>query len=191
MLLRPVLPFHLWPLITFAAALAVSDALSQDCGLRTDIKWPNDLLAGERKICGILSETVETPQGRAVVVGIGINLKREAYPADLKTVATSLGEATGNDVEKERILVSLQRGLSHWYSLLQGADGPQSILDTWTRRSSYAFGRVVDVINGEETFRGVTCGLESDGALRVETEGEGIRIVRAGDILSIRRLPEK
>jgi BirA family transcriptional regulator, biotin operon repressor / biotin---[acetyl-CoA-carboxylase] ligase len=190
MLLRPILPFHLWPLVTFAAALAASDALAEGCGLPTDIKWPNDLLAGERKICGILSETVETPQGRAIVVGIGINLRNGAYPGDLRTIATSVAEATGKAVETEEILGSLQKSLSHWYSLLQENDGPQKVLETWTTRSSYASGKVVDIINGEETFRGVTRGLESDGALRVETEAEGIRVVRAGDVVSLKRPTE-
>jgi BirA family transcriptional regulator, biotin operon repressor / biotin---[acetyl-CoA-carboxylase] ligase len=187
-LLRPKLPFHLWPLITFAAALAVSDALAEGSDLQTDIKWPNDLLAGERKICGILSETIETPQGRAVVVGIGINLKSEAYPEDLRTTATSVSEATGEAADKERILLSLQEALSRWYSLLQGDDGPERILQSWTSRSSYASGRNVAIINGDETFSGITRGLESDGALRVETDAAGIKIIRAGDVVSLRTL---
>lgn len=191
MLLRPVIPFQLWPLITFAAALAASDALVEACGLRTDIKWPNDLLAGERKICGILSETIETPQGRALVVGIGINLENGAYPADLRTTATSVAEATGKAVEKEKIVELLQQRLSDWYSLLQENDGPQRVLANWTSRSSYASGRVVDIANGEETFRGITRGLESDGALRVETEAGAIRVVRAGDVVSLRRTSER
>ena len=186
MLLRPQLPIQIWPLITFAAALATSDALAEACGLQTDIKWPNDLLAGERKICGILSETVETPQGRAVVVGIGINLTSDAYPAELETVATSVAEATGELVAKERIVDPLQQALSQWYSTLQETDGPKRTLEAWTNRSSFASGKVVDIINSDETFRGVTRGLEPDGALRVETE-EGIRIVRAGDVVSLRR----
>src|SRR5262245_36288145 len=88
-LLRPEILPHSWPLITFMAALAAGDALNDSAGLQTDIKWPNDLLAGERKICGILSETVDTSTGRAFVVGIGINLTAEAYPPDLVEVATS------------------------------------------------------------------------------------------------------
>jgi len=79
-LLRPSMPINQWSLLTFMAALAVSDALRDACELKTDIKWPNDLLAGERKICGILAEAIETDKGRAVVVGIGINLTTEAFP---------------------------------------------------------------------------------------------------------------
>src|SRR5919107_2486598 len=72
-LLRPTIPQNYWPLITFMAAIAVGDALREAAGVETDIKWPNDLLSGERKICGILAEGIETPNGRAVIVGIGTN----------------------------------------------------------------------------------------------------------------------
>src|SRR5262245_25271114 len=57
--LRPEGEARIWPLITFVAALAVHDALLQCCGLQTDIKWPNDVLANDRKLCGILAETWE------------------------------------------------------------------------------------------------------------------------------------
>src|SRR6201986_1895685 len=63
--LRPRLDAREWPLVTLAAGLAVRDALFEACALETDIKWPNDLLARGRKLCGILAETVETPRGRA------------------------------------------------------------------------------------------------------------------------------
>src|SRR5262245_27321985 len=88
-LLRPSIAMEQWPLITFMAVLAVGDALSEACAVTTDIKWPNDLLSGERKICGILAEAVETPVGRAVVLGMGVNLTSDAYPNELSGVATS------------------------------------------------------------------------------------------------------
>ena len=185
-LLRPEIPLYLWPLITFMAALAVGDGLQNAFDLQTDIKWPNDLLAGERKICGILSETIDTPTGRVVIVGIGINLTRQAYPADLQNVATSVEEQTGRPPVKEAVISSLQDALAHWYGVLQKDGGDQTVLQTWIERSPYAEGKLIDVVNGEETFRGVTRGLERDGALRVETETGGIRIVRAGDVVNVR-----
>ncbi|HYY43307.1 MAG TPA: biotin--[acetyl-CoA-carboxylase] ligase, partial [Pyrinomonadaceae bacterium] len=94
--LRPRLaPAH-WPLITLAAALAVRDALTTTCALTPDIKWPNDLLAAGRKLCGILAEVVETTQGRACIVGIGINLTEHAFPPELQAQATSVAGATGS-----------------------------------------------------------------------------------------------
>jgi BirA family transcriptional regulator, biotin operon repressor / biotin---[acetyl-CoA-carboxylase] ligase len=180
-LLRPVIAVERWPLITFMAALAVGDALSEACGVTTDIKWPNDLLSGERKICGILAEAVETPSGRAVVLGMGINLTADAYPAEIAVVATSVAEASGRAAERETLLASLVQALSRWYSLLHEPDGAEKIVAAWTSRSSFASGKPVQVANGDEVWQGITCGVESDGALRLQTADE-IKIVRAGDV---------
>ena len=180
-LLQPTIAQDRWPLITFMTALAVGDALSEACDLSTDIKWPNDLLSGERKICGILAEAVETPTGRAVVVGIGINLTAEAYPVEIAGLATSVAEASGRPAERETLLSALMRALSRWYSLLHEVDGGEKIVAAWTSRSSYASGKPVQVANGDEVWQGITCGVENDGALRLETT-DGMKLVRAGDV---------
>lgn len=185
-LLRPKIPPSSWPLITFMAALAVGDALSEAAGVHTDIKWPNDLLSGERKICGILAEAIETPTGRAVVLGIGINLTPKAFPEDLKSVATAVSEATGRQPERETILAALLRALSRWYSLLNEPDGLEKIIAAWSNRSSYASGRLVQVSNGDEVWQGTTCGVEPDGALRLNTVSGEMKLVRAGDVYSLR-----
>jgi BirA family biotin operon repressor/biotin-[acetyl-CoA-carboxylase] ligase len=185
-LLRPTIPVDRWSLITFMTALAVNDALRAACDLETDIKWPNDLLAGERKICGILAEAIETEKGRAVVVGIGVNLTKEAFPPTLVEVAISVEEVTTKPPEREVLLTALLQAFSSWYSMLQENGGQQHILEAWASRSSYAKGRQVSVTNGVEVISGITRGLESDGALRVETGKDGIRIVRAGDVTSLR-----
>jgi BirA family biotin operon repressor/biotin-[acetyl-CoA-carboxylase] ligase len=182
-LLRPALPTEDWPLITFMAALAVGDALREATGLETDIKWPNDLLANERKICGILAEAIETPAGRAVIVGIGINLTQNAFPPELSDVATSVSEATGQNPERETILAALLPALSRWYALL---NEPDKIVAAWCSRSSYANGKLVQVSNGDEVWQGTTCGVEHDGALRLGTASGEIKLVRAGDVYSVR-----
>ena len=172
-LLRPAISVDQWPLITFAAALAVGDALQEAAGVQTDIKWPNDLLSGERKICGILAETIDTPGGRAVIVGIGINLTPDAFPD-----ATSVSEATGTRPDREAILAALLSALVRWYSLLGERE---KIVAAWSSRSSYAIGKLVQVTNGDEVWQGTTCGVEADGALRLRTNG-GIKLIRAGDV---------
>ena len=184
-LLRPALAPDRWPLITFVAALAVSDALREAAEVQTDIKWPNDLLASERKIGGILAEAIETPTGRAVVVGIGINLINDAFPQELVTVATSVAEESGRQPERENILAALLRALGRWYSLLQEPEGTEKIVAAWSSRSSYASGKLVQVTNGDEVLQGVTHGVENDGALRLET-AQGIQLIRAGDVTSLR-----
>ena len=185
-LLRPKIAPNYWPLITMMAAVAVYDALGEACRLQADIKWPNDLLSGERKICGILAEAIETPAGRAVIVGIGINLTENSYPSELANVATSVSEAAGRPADREAVLVALLRWLTHWYSLLNESAGPESIVNAWSSRSSYAFGRLVQVSNGDEAWQGTTCGIERDGALRLRMEDGEIRLVRAGDVQQLR-----
>ena len=180
-LLQPAIPQDQWPLITFMAALAVGDALGEACDVVADIKWPNDLLSGERKICGILAESVETPAARAVIVGIGINLTADAYPAEIADVATSVAEASGRAPERETLLAALLRALSRWYPLLHEVEGAERIVAAWSSRSSYASGKRVQVANGDEVWQGITRGVEPDGALRVETP-DGVKIVRAGDV---------
>lgn len=185
-LLRPKIATNYWPLITMMAAVAVYDTLGEACRLQADIKWPNDLLSGERKICGILAEAIETPMGRAVVLGIGINLTPQAFPRELKTVATSVSQATGRQPERETILAALLRALSRWYSLLHDSGGPEKIIAAWSSRSTYATGRLVQVSNGDEVWQGTTCGVEDDGALRLNTANGEMKLVRAGDVYSLR-----
>ena len=186
--LRPRIPQSSWPLITLAAALAVHDALLEALSLNTDIKWPNDVLANKRKLCGILAETVETAQGRAVVLGIGINLTSSAFPPEVDEFATSAQFETGKLPDLENILRSLMLAIERRYEMLQSVRGDEDIVREWSARSSYARGKRVRVANGQEIIEGTTRGLAADGALRVETDGGEIRMVRAGDVTELRAL---
>ncbi|MDT4895375.1 MAG: BirA family transcriptional regulator [Acidobacteriota bacterium] len=192
LVLRPArLMDRAWPLLTLMAALAVRDALVEACELETDIKWPNDIMVEERKLCGILAETIETETGRAVIIGIGINLDNRAFPPELRAVATSVSSSTGKMPDAETLMQSLIRSLEKYYKILQAANGAEEIISEWSRRSSYARNRRVRATLATETFEGWTRGLEPDGALRVETSTGEIRIVRAGDITSLRVTGDK
>jgi BirA family biotin operon repressor/biotin-[acetyl-CoA-carboxylase] ligase len=185
-ILRPQFDQSLWPLLTLMAAVAAHDALLVACSLETDIKWPNDILVDEKKLCGILAETVDTPSGRAVVIGIGINLTQNAFPTELETIATSVEAATGVAPELANLLESLVRELTTHYDVLNQPGGNAEIIRAWCMRSSYCEGKVIRVADGTETLVGTTRGLERDGALRVETYDGEIRVLRAGDVSSVR-----
>src|ERR687890_157821 len=139
-----------------AAAVAVRDALEEACALRADIKWPNDLLASGRKLCGILAETAEGAAGRAVVLGVGINLTNRAFPPEILAAATSVEEQTGRAPDSEQLLSALTRQLARRYEELHADEGARAILREWEARSSYAHGRRVRVALAEETFDGIT-----------------------------------
>ncbi|MDX6530161.1 MAG: BirA family transcriptional regulator [Blastocatellia bacterium] len=186
LVLRPKLEMNAWPLITLMTALAVCDALQRACRLSADIKWPNDLCVNDRKLCGILAETIETETGTAAIVGIGINLKADSLPATVSDLATSVEAATGMRPDSVRLLDELLKAIGERYELLQSPLGGEHTIREWCAQSSYAFGRQVRVGLEDDTFEGTTRGLESDGALRVETAGGKIRIVRAGDVTALR-----
>jgi BirA family transcriptional regulator, biotin operon repressor / biotin---[acetyl-CoA-carboxylase] ligase len=191
LLLRPKLEMTVWPLLTLMTALAVCDALSKACGLRADIKWPNDLCFNNRKLCGILAETVDTETGPAAVIGIGINLKADGLPATVSSLATSVEAATGAPPDSTRVLTELLKAIGERYDLLQSPSGGEHTIREWCATSSYAIGRQVRVALERDTFEGTTRGLESDGALRVETAGGKIRLVRAGDVTALRATNEE
>ena len=164
------------------SAVVVNDALLAACALQTDIKWPNDILHDEMKLCGILAEIVETPTGRAVVVGIGINLTNESFPPELIATATSVSAATGRQSNLEQVLTHLQSCFVSWYGRLNRAAGPGDIVTAWSERSSFAEGKEIWISDGDAEFCGTTRGLTLEGALKIETETGQLRIVRAGDV---------
>ncbi len=188
--LRPRLAMKKWPLLSLMAAIAASDALREACRIDADIKWPNDIHAGGRKLCGILAETIEASQSRAAVLGIGINLTNAALPEEVCANATSIEELIGAKPDAEEVLGTLLGALDECYARLHAAGGVEETLRGWTRRSTYAEGKRVTVTLGAESFTGKTRGLAEDGALRVETSDGLIKIVRAGDVTALRHAGE-
>jgi len=190
LILRPQFAAPRYTLIPLLAALAVHDALLAVFDLQVDIKWPNDVLINERKLCGILAETVETTAGRAVIVGIGVNLTSEAFPTELREIATSLKQVTKQTIDRDEILRAVVSSLSRRYAQLDTADGDREIISEWEKHSSYAFGKHISVNSANEVITGITRGLEVDGALRIETDEGRIVAVRAGDVTSVRQSKE-
>jgi BirA family biotin operon repressor/biotin-[acetyl-CoA-carboxylase] ligase len=175
-----------WPLLTLMSAVVVHDVLTETYDLDVDIKWPNDILAEGRKLSGILAETVETEQGRAVVIGIGINLTTDCVPQELAGIATSIETISGKKPDPKILLDALVERFAGWYERLDRSSGANEIISEWSTRSSFAEGKQVEVTEVAEAFTGTTRGLEPDGALRVETNSGEIRIVHAGDVSSLR-----
>lgn len=183
--LRPKIDMRFLPLITLMTGVAVHDTL-KEFGLRPDIKWVNDILIGDDKISGILAETVESPLGIAVIVGIGINLTSSNFPEEIATTATSIEMETGNTVTAGDIAERLTHYLSYFYDILNDEDGPADIVHQWRQRSTYFSGKRVRVTLEGTTIEGTTDGLEENGALRVKTADGSVTIVQAGDVERLR-----
>lgn len=93
--------------VTIAAAVAVCDAVETLCGVRPEIKWPNDILLGGRKLCGILAEAFGTGKQGAVIIGAGLNLNTPEFPPELAGIATSLKLHFGRDFDWETAAAEL------------------------------------------------------------------------------------
>ena len=172
-------------MITLAAGIAVHETLAA-LSVPADIKWVNDVLVGGRKIAGILGETTDTPQGLAVILGIGINIANSSFPPAIAGRATSLNTYLAEAVTPTQLATPLIADLKRFYAMLLSPNGTAAIIDEWGRRSSYFKGKAVKVMLEGEVIRGVTDGLAPSGALRVIT-GEGtVRRIQAGQVELLR-----
>jgi len=184
-LLRPqIAPADaLW--LSLAAGLAVRDAVEQVTSLKSDLRWPNDLLFGRRKFCGILSElNAEVTRIRHMVVGIGINVHQQQFPPELRDVATSLYIETGRDWSRQELLTALLQSLDREVNALTAVGeidrASGNILARLERSSSWIRGKRV-YVEGIEGYEGVTEGLDSRGFLQIRTAG-GLRTVYTGGV---------
>jgi len=161
--------------LTTLAAVVVADAISHVCGVQVGIKWVNDLIFDSKKLCGILAEGAGTD---FAVLGIGINVKKSAFPPELADIATSLEEATGVAPNRNRLVAEILRGLAT--ADLEGV----SHMDEYRRRS-LTLGKWVTVLgSGEAVF---VRAIEDDGALLVEDENGNLRRISSGEV-SIRNI---
>lgn len=182
-LLRPRLAPADVIILSLAAGLAVVEAVHEVTGLWGDLRWPNDVLLGGRKFCGILTElNAEVTRVRYVVVGVGMNVNHEGFPAELAEIATSLRIEAGQRFSRVALVAALLRKLDgEQAALREGASAARDrILRRFEERSSYCCGAAV-VVEEDGGYEGVTRGLDERGFLRVES-AQGMRTVLSGGV---------
>jgi BirA family transcriptional regulator, biotin operon repressor / biotin---[acetyl-CoA-carboxylase] ligase len=178
-LLRLALPAPRLPLLPLASGLAAAEAIRKASTLTADLRWPNDLLIGERKAGGILVES--KTEGDAVafaVVGIGMNVHQRPFDAGLATPATSLDLEAGRAISRQELLISLLKSLEREALRLLDPDASRMIPARVEQASTWIRGRQVEV-HGPQACIGVTAGLDEDGFLLVRT-ANGLVTVRTG-----------
>jgi BirA family biotin operon repressor/biotin-[acetyl-CoA-carboxylase] ligase len=181
-LLRPPIAPQQAPLITLVAGLAVRDAIVEQTGLVPDLRWPNDLLFGRRKFCGILTEmNAEQDQIHFVAVGIGINVNHERISNELSAIATSLRIETNRVQSRVELVTRLLRHMDSYYNRFL-SDGPEAIVAKFSAVSSFARGKRVRIESAMETYTGTTDGLEPGGLLRVRRDDGRTLPVIAGTL---------
>ncbi|HQY98800.1 MAG TPA: biotin--[acetyl-CoA-carboxylase] ligase [Propionicimonas sp.] len=177
-LLRPpaAVPLRRWLWLPLLTGLAVADGLRAACGVDAELKWPNDVLIGGRKVCGILTERVED----VVIIGMGINTTLGENQLPVPT-ATSLALA-GADVETGVVAASVLSALGDWYQRwLGGVD----LREAYAQRCT-SVGREVRVqLSATDSVTGWATGIDPNGCLLVEVAGRE-RAFAAGDVVHLR-----
>ncbi|KAA8786326.1 biotin--[acetyl-CoA-carboxylase] ligase [Paenibacillus amylolyticus] len=182
-LLRPELPLNHTPQLTLMTGVAVCRAIRAFTGAEAGIKWPNDLLINDRKICGILLESaVEDHEVRYCIAGIGVdvNFDLQDYPKDLQQIATSIQIETGQAIDRTGLAAAILTEMEHLYFLYQ-KEGFGVISTLW-EALSVSLNRQVTVTNPQGVIEGTAVGLDYSGALVVETQDGARELIISGEV---------
>ncbi len=169
--------------LTLTAAVAVARAIRETLELKAEIKWPNDILIGERKVCGILTEM--STRGQTVdfvTLGIGINanVDIDPFPENLRASLTSLRTELKREVNRERLLQALLEELENQYKIFI-QQGFGQILKEWKNLATF-LGSHVEVAVYDEKISGFATDVDHNGALLIKTKNGIIRKVTSGDV---------
>lgn len=184
-ILKPQIKAEEAMIITSAAAVAVSRAVSKVCGLETAIKWVNDVYANGKKLCGILTEATinfETRLPDYVVVGIGINITPAAFPDEIKGIATSIKENIDTEFTQSKLAAAL---LDELYNIYKDLD-KKTFLDEYKKRS-FIIGHDINVIAPSGSYTATALDINELGNLIVKDKNGDIHTLNSGEI-SVRKI---
>jgi len=182
-LLRPELSPQETTQLTVASATALRRAIKNVTNLTAEIKWPNDLLIGRKKVVGILTEmNAEVDRVRHVILGIGVDVNQDAaeFPPELRKIATSLKIEAGEEISRAELAVEILRELDFDYARICGGKFAQ-VADEW-ETGCLTIGKNVLVQMGIRQIRGCAEALDDDGALLVRTEHGHLERIIGGDV---------
>lgn len=175
--LRLPLPPDSLPVLTLALGLGAAEAITRITDLATDLRWPNDVMLGEKKTAGILVQLVDS----VAIAGIGVNVNHTVFPPELAGEATSLRMASGRPQSREELLAGLLTAIDSFCRMLvEGGRGP--VLDMFARHSSYVRGKHVRVDQPGGVIDGVTAGLDPSGFLILRAADGSESFILAGGV---------
>jgi BirA family biotin operon repressor/biotin-[acetyl-CoA-carboxylase] ligase len=167
--------------VTLTAGVACAEALRNAPGLPAAIKWPNDLVVGLRKVCGILAEAASSNgRLRHVILGYGINVLAASYPVEIAERATSVEAELGRSVDRAAVFAESLACLAERIRELSSG-GFDAMLDAWRALSPGSKGARVEISTPGGWIEAVTSGIDRDGALLAKAGGTVRRIV-AGEV---------
>jgi BirA family biotin operon repressor/biotin-[acetyl-CoA-carboxylase] ligase len=180
-LLRPELDADQLQMVVAAVSLAARAALVRLSGVRPQLKWPNDLVVGDKKIAGLLAEVVATKGGFAVVVGLGVNL---SYRGPEGVTATSVLHESGLTIAPRALLDLVLEEIEPRREHLSSEEG-RGLLRGEYERALATIGQRVRVEQLSGSFEGTATGVDDVGQLLVDIDG-ATRALSVGDVVHVR-----
>jgi len=169
-------------MVTLVMALAVSEAICETCGLRAEIKWPNDVIVNGRKVCGILTEmNVQEGRIRYVIIGVGVNVGDQNFPAELAATATSLQRECGQRLPRAVLIANIMAAFEKYYEAFRQRGDLSCILEKYNR-CLVNMGKEVRVLDPKGEFQGIARGIRKNGELLVELADGSVTEVYAGEV---------
>ncbi|MCI9361350.1 MAG: biotin--[acetyl-CoA-carboxylase] ligase [Hungatella sp.] len=182
LVLKPKLEPSCAPMLTLLAGLAVSVGIEDYCGLKPQIKWPNDLTLEGKKICGILTEmSADMEMIQYVVVGIGINVNIEEFPEEIARTATSLYLETGKKLKRSGMIACIVKRMEEYYEKFLSMADLSCIQEDYEERL-VNLNREVLVLASKDEYKGICRGINKTGELLVEREDKSISQVMSGEV---------
>ena len=180
-LLRPQIEPDHASMLTLVAAMAVAKGIREVSSLKTQIKWPNDIVVQGKKVCGILTEmSAEVGRVHYVVIGIGINVHNRDFPQEIRATATSLDLQAGTRQNRTELIEAVWKAFETYYEDYCKTQDMSVLQEEYNRHLANC-NQEVKVLDGEHSYMGVAKGITKKGELQVETEGE-IRLVSSGEV---------
>jgi len=181
-LLKPEFAPDKASMLTLLAALAVAEGTQSETGCECQIKWPNDVIIGKKKYCGILTEmSSEIDFIHYVIVGIGVNVNTPDFPEELKDKATSLMLETNKPVNRAKIAANILEAFERYYEQFCAAGDLSLVLKEYNDKL-VSLDSEVRVLDPKGEYSGVSKGINSQGELLVEMPDKSIRNVYAGEV---------
>ena len=180
LILRPQTPPSRVARLSLLTALAVAQAICDVTGLDARIKWPNDIVVGGKKVCGMLLEmTADEQYVHDVVAGVGINVHQKEFPEDIAQTATSLEILCGRFIRRSDVVCAFLKRFEELTEMVES--GEEEIMRLYRERSA-TLGQTVRVISLKGEFTGTAIGLTDAGTLIVRDEEGAEREVLAADV---------
>ena len=186
--LRPRIPAEKAPMLTLVMAIALAEGISAISGVQAGIKWPNDIVMHRHKICGILTEMHMNSDGsiRDVVIGVGINVNMQEFPASIRDMAGSLYTETGEKYDRNELIASVMEHFEKNYDIFAEAESLAPLKAAYEERL-LNMEQEVRVLDSAGEYTGRALGITLTGELTVESENGNITEVNAGEV-SVRGL---